>query len=143
MSATAPQKLEVRKQLEFVAPPDRVWEAITNPAQIAKWFPDGIEVEEFAPGKRGWFQWEKHGRYAFEVETMERPHHLVWSWAREPNTEFDDAPSTRVEWKLEAQPGGGTRLLLVETGFATDQKRGENDSGWDHELGELVEYLQV
>lgn len=141
MSDAVNQILEVRKKLEFDSPPERVWAALTEPEQLGSWFPDAVEVESFTPGNRGWFFWQEHGRYAFEVLEMQAPRRLVWRWARQKNTELDDAATTRVEWKVDARSGGGTVLEVLETGFADEETRQGNDTGWDEELGELVELL--
>ena len=46
------------------------------------------------------------------------------------------------EFELE-EIEGGTRLLLVESGFASlpAESRDENEAGWDEELGHLRNYL--
>lgn len=141
MTAVTNDALVVRKSLEFDAPPERVWAALTEPEQLATWFPDAVEIESVSPGNRGWFVWNEHGRYAFEVVELEAPHHLVWRWARDKETELDDGPTTRVEWQVDARPGGGTVLEVRETGFSSEEYRRGNDEGWDKELGELVELL--
>lgn len=54
----------------------------------------------------------------------------------------------RPEFTLEAIEGG-TRLLVVESGFSRvrEDRRGsawkDNDDGWTHELGELKTYLEA
>lgn len=75
------------------------------------------------------------------IEEVEPPTRLVWSWVHEPGIAFEDAPTTRVEWTLTPREDGGTTLHLRETGFRTDLHRGQNDEGWDAELGELSELL--
>ena len=58
----------------------------------------------------------------------------------------DDPRRTYVEFTLEPV-GAGTRLTVVESGFAQlpadahGKAYGGNTEGWAHELGELVEYL--
>ncbi len=42
---------------------------------------------------------------------------------------------------LTPNQSGGTTLVLLESGFETEGRRQQNDSGWDEELGELVELL--
>ena len=60
----------------------------------------------------------------------------------------DDPRRTCVEFRLEPIPGG-TRPLVVETGFAQlpeDDHRKAYDShvgGWTNELGELVAHLDA
>jgi len=72
---------------------------------------------------------------------MQAPRRLVWRWAQDKETGLDDGPNTRVEWEVDARPGGGTVLKLRESGFGTEDYRQGNDKGWDKELGELGELL--
>ena len=131
------------KTLELDASPERVWEAIAHPLQLGTWFPNTVEIESMSPGNRGWFVWENHGRYRFEVEELRAPELLVWRWANDPELELEETLTTRVEWHLVARPEGGTRLELREAGFKTEEYRAGNDEGWDKELGELVEMLSA
>jgi len=132
---------DIIKTLEFDTSPEHVWAAITDPVQLGWWFPDTVEIESMRPGNRGWFIWEDHGRYRFEVEAIE-PHELfAWRWANDSENELEETLTTLVEWRVEARADGGTRLIVRESGFETDEYRAGNDKGWDHELGELVELL--
>ena len=60
----------------------------------------------------------------------------------------DDPRRTYVEFTLEPV-GSGTRLTVVESGFAQlppdahDKAFGGNVKGWASELGELVAYLDA
>ena len=104
---------------------------------------DRVEIDAFEPGHRGVFQWNHHGRYAFEVEEVDAPELLVWRWAKDPDVALDDTASTVVEWRLSRRADGGTVLNLRESGFGTEELRQGNDDGWDKELGELADYLAV
>ena len=131
----------IERTLELDASPARVWVALADPEVLGSWFPD--RVEELAPeeGAAGWLVWDNHGRYAIEIEWMEAGRRLVWRWAREPETALEGGYNTTVEWTLAPRPGGGTVLHLVETGFRTESDRQDNVGGWEHELGELTDYL--
>lgn len=133
-------ELSIEKTLRFDAPPERVWRAITDPAELAAWFGDSAELD-LRPGSDGWFGWEEHGRFAVRVEVVEPPHRLAWRWVHQPDTPVDEAPSTLVEWRLTAQPGGGTLLELRESGFDTREHQRQNTEGWKAELGELAAHL--
>lgn len=76
------------------------------------------------------------------IEEVDPPRRLVWSWLHEPGAAFDEASATRVQWTLTPRDDGGTTLHLLETGFRTDLHRGQNDEGWDAELGELGQLLR-
>lgn len=127
----------VEKVLEFEAPVERVWKAITDPAELSRWF--GHETElDLTPGGDGAFIWREHGRFAVRVREVDPPRRLVWSWVHQPDVAFGDAPHTTVEWRLTPREGGGTTLRLVESGFLTDLHHSQNNGGWDEELAELA-----
>lgn len=130
----------VEKTLEFDASIEQVWRAISEPSELSQWFGDEADFEAVA-GAEGAMIWREHGSFALKVEEVEPPTRLVWSWVHEPDVAFSDAPATRVEWQLTDRKDGGTTLFLRETGFLTDLHRGQNDGGWDEELGELIALL--
>lgn len=131
----------VEKTLQLAADPERVWRALTDPAELGHWFPDETDLEPRVGGE-GWFDWAAHGKYAVRIEAMDAPRRLVWSWARDAGVKLEVGPRTTVEWTLERRPDGGTTLNLRESGFTAPEYRESNDAGWDSELGELVGYLE-
>ena len=130
----------IEKRLEFEAGVEQVWKAITEAGELSQWFGHQAEMD-LRPGGDCFMTWENHGRYAMRIEEVDAPRRLVWSWIHEPDQPFDSAPSTRVEWTLTPRDGGGTMLFLRETGFLTDKHLGQNQHGWDEELGELTALL--
>lgn len=130
----------IERTLELSAEPARVWSALTETAELIKWFPAEAEFD-LRPGGEGWFAWPEHGRFALRVETVEPPLRLAWRWARDRDVAIDDGRSTLVEWTLEPREDGGTRLSLRESGFARDEDRRGNEEGWTEELAELESLL--
>ena len=130
----------IERTVEFDAPVERVWKAITDPDELSKWFGDRTELE-LTPGAHGAMSWDEHGTFAVRVEEVDAPRRLVWSWVHEPGVPFDQDASTRVEWSLTARDDGGTTLRLRESGFRTDLHHQQNTQGWKAELGELIELL--
>ena len=130
----------IERTLEFDAPIERVWSAITEPAELSQWFGHDTRLE-LVPGSDGAMIWREHGSFAVRVEVVEPPHRFVWSWVHEAGVAFEDAPSTRVEWTLESRDGGGTVLYLRESGFRTDLHFSQNTEGWGEELAELVDFV--
>ncbi len=66
--------MEVTREVVVEAPPEEVWDALTDPAQLEEWFSeDGEErdlvVEEVETGKRVAYTWED-GRVAIEIEEV-------------------------------------------------------------------------
>lgn len=131
----------VEKVLHFEVGVEKLWRAITDPDELARWFGDEAEVD-LRPGGNACMTWESHGRYAMRIEEVDAPRRLVWSWVHEPGVAFEDAPATRIVWTLSPADDGAATLHLRETGFLTDLHRGQNDEGWDAELGELSALLK-
>jgi uncharacterized protein YndB with AHSA1/START domain len=131
----------VEKTLRLAATPERVWQAITEPAELSRWFPDHTDLEP-RPGSTGWFDWTAYGKYAVRIEELSPPRRLVWTWARDAGVALEEGQRTTVEWTLEPSGDGGTNVYLRESGFTDPKYRDGNDEGWDKELGELVQYLE-
>lgn len=136
---------EVRRELEIHAPRERVWAALTEPEQLVQWFPTKRAEIELRPGGGAVLEWEEAKADAV-VDVVEPPGHLVFRW----RPEGLDRPYTTVSFTLEEiADGASTRILLVESGFATlpdqieQQSQKGNDEGWAHELQELKEYLEA
>ena len=60
----------VEKVLELDVTVEKVWGAITDPAELARWFGDEAEVD-LRPGGDAAMTWEDHGRYAMRVEEVD------------------------------------------------------------------------
>lgn len=134
----------IERTLEFKAPIDRVWKALSDAESLAAWFPNAGAHFEPVVGFVGWLAWDLEectGRYALQVEEVDAPHRIAWRWAREADTPIEEAHTTLVEWTLESLANGGTKLHMLESGFVRDADRAENVAGWQQELGELVEYI--
>lgn len=131
---------EITRTLELEAPPSRVWAAITEPNELAAWFPDQAELD-VQPGGKGALTWEGHGTADVEVLEVEPLRKFVWRWSKgeRPLSEY----STTVEWTLTPREGGGTTLHMRESGFDSDEHLADNTGGWTAELGELVEHLSI
>jgi len=81
------------------------------------------------------------------VERVEEPTVFGFTW-HIYGLPDDDPRRTYVEFTLEPA-GAGTRLTVVESGFAQladdaySKAYGGNSEGWASELGELVSYLDA
>lgn len=134
----------IERAVEVAAPPERVWAALTTAEGLSAWFGDAAAID-LRPGGAGWMKWT--GRYtaSMRVERVEEPTVFGFTWQMAGLPE-DDPRRTYVEFTLEPA-GPGTRLRVVETGFAQlpdDVYRQEYDGhtgGWERELGELAGYL--
>jgi uncharacterized protein YndB with AHSA1/START domain len=138
----------IEQEIVIEAPPEVVWELVTNPEHIGAWFGDAAEID-LRPGGDAAFSWEAHGRFLARVEKVEPPRFFSYRWSRPKDTPPAEGNSTLVEFSLSAE-GGGTRLTVVESGFAAldrseDEKASQladNTEGWTIELGHLREYAE-
>jgi uncharacterized protein YndB with AHSA1/START domain len=136
----------IERELLLPAPPERVWDALTDPTQVSQWL--GTEAEiELRPGGAAAFGWPEEGRFLARVEDVDRPRRFSFRWAHECDTPVDQGPNTLVAFTLEPF-GAGTRLRLKESGFASlpekiqAQALRDNSAGWQEELADLARYLE-
>ena len=139
----------IEREIVIDAPVEAVWAIVTEPEHVGAWFSDSAEID-LRPGGDVVLTWEEHGSVRARVERAEPPHRFSFRWARPVGAEPEKGNSTLVELTLSAE-GEGTRLHVVESGFreldwSEDEKATYaegNSEGWDHELGELLEYVST
>lgn len=137
----------IEQEILIDAPLEVVWTIVTEPEHVGRWFSDTAEID-LRPGGDATLTWEEHGTSKARVERVEPPHLLAFRWARPLGAEVTKENSTLVEFTL-AEEGEGTRLRVTESGFRElegpeDEKAkyaAGNREGWEHELGDLVEYV--
>ena len=143
----------IERMIELAAPPDRVWKALTTPAEIAVWFRVAIDGQ-LAPGSEVWMTvaGPKHGgkRFRVKVVEMEPPRRFAWEWhpgAIDPSVDYSREPRTRVTFTLEPT-AAGTRLTLSETGFTEVSLArrakvfSDNSQGWTEVLTWFRSYVE-
>lgn len=86
----------IERFLDLRATPERVWQALTDPDQLASWFGQRADLRP-EPGYDGWMEWDGHGRFAMRVEEAVAPTRLVVRWMNEPDVALDPGRSTLVE----------------------------------------------
>jgi len=137
---TAIQLPAIERRLELHAAPERVWRALTDPAELSAWFGQRAYVEPRAGGD-AWFEWDGHERFNARVEVFEPPRRFHFRWGDRGGAPLDVAASTLVEFDLEPAPWGGTILHLRESGFRAEEARWDNAHGWLSELAELAAHV--
>ena len=91
--------------------------------------------------------WTEGHAAEMTVERVEEPSVFGFTWHIN-GLPSEDPRRTYVEFTLEPL-GAGTRLTVVESGFAQlpEDQHGKafdgNTQGWASELGELVDYLDA
>jgi uncharacterized protein YndB with AHSA1/START domain len=136
----------IERTLEVAHPPRAVWNALTTAEGLAAWFGQEVAID-LRPGGSLRMSWTDGPTSHMRVERVEEPTVFGFTWPIQGLPD-DDPRRTYVEFTLEPV-GAGTRLRMVETGFAQlsdDHHRSEFDAhneGWTAELGELVAYLDA
>ena len=136
----------IERTVEIAHPPRKVWTALTTAEGLAAWFGHEATID-LRPGGLARMRWTSGDSADMRVERVEEPAVFGFTWHIYGLPE-DDPRRTYVEFTLEPV-GAGTRLTVVESGFA--QLSGEahhkafdgNTQGWASELGELVDYLDA
>ena len=136
----------IERTLELAHPPAKVWAAITTAEGLGTWFGNEATID-LRPGGTAELAWSSGDRAELRIERVEEPTVFGFTW-HIYGMPADDPRRTYVEFTLEPA-GSGTRLTVVESGFAQlpddayEKAYGGNTEGWTHELGELVDYLNA
>jgi uncharacterized protein YndB with AHSA1/START domain len=136
----------IERVVEIARPPAKVWAALTTAEGLGSWFGNKASID-LRPGGAARMSWTGGSSVDMRVERVDEPTVFGFTWHIDGLPE-DDPRRTYVEFTLEAV-GAGTRLTVVETGFAQlsdDTRRKEYDShtqGWASELAELVDHLDA
>ncbi len=131
----------IDRTIEIAAPPERVWRALTNAAELSAWFQVQIEGD-IAAGSEVWMTsvhpQHANGRFRVRFVELTSPQRVVWEWhpgAVDPAVDYSREPRTTVTFALEPS-GAGTRLTVSETGFdrISLERRAkvynDNSQGW-------------
>ncbi len=136
----------IERVVDIAHPPAKVWAALTTAEGLASWFGNQATID-LRPGGTARMSFGSGHAADIRVERVEEPTVFGFTWHifglpdRDPRR-------TYVEFTLEPT-GDGTRLTVVESGFAQlpdDAYRTAYDGnvrGWAAELGELVDYLDA
>jgi uncharacterized protein YndB with AHSA1/START domain len=111
------------------APPERVWEAVTEATMLREWLAPEVELEPHEGGELV-CRFEDGEERRGEVELVEEAERLAFSWRRE------GAAPSRVELIVDAV-AAGTRLTVIETGLLRSGAPTLLAGGWSAPLARL------
>ena len=136
----------IERTIEIAHPPATVWAALTTAEGLGTWFGHRATID-LRPGGSAQLTWTSGDTADLRIERVEAPRVFGFTW-HIYGLPDGDPRRTYVEFTLEPV-GGGTRLTVVESGFAQlppDAYRkayDANTEGWASELAELVKYLDA
>ena len=129
----------IRLQRDYDSPIEDVWDALTDPERIGRWF---LPISgDYRLG--GTYQFE--GNAGGDIVVCERPNRLKVTWVYGPQAEGTD-PS-EVEIRLSTVDGGATRFDFRHTAVVPDEMwsqfgPGAVGVGWDGGVLGLSLYLR-
>lgn len=108
----------VRFERTYLHPVERVWRAITEPAEVSTWFPSSMQIEPRVGGRVTY----TGNPYAADSEgtvlTYDPPHALAMTW-----------DTDELHFRLEPVGAGACRLVLVNV-LSDSSAAARNASGW-------------
>jgi uncharacterized protein YndB with AHSA1/START domain len=130
----------IERTILIAAPIERVWDIVTTPEHIGRWFGDaGAERQ----GDVIKMRWEEYGEAELRVVRSEAPTAFAYRW----DANVAGIGDTLVEFTL-ATEGDRTRVTVVESGWTKLRTSAEeqvrlregNVGGWEHEMADLERY---
>ncbi len=131
------KSFSIEQSYYFHASPERVFAALTDPAQLVTWFLSNAQVN---PKKGGSYTFDWLGGYHMtgKVQGFEEGRAVAYSW-------HDELPkggtaTTLASFKV-SKKGDGTLLALRHTGFTDPEHFAECSSRWGYYLTNLKSVL--
>lgn len=137
------------REITIKAPKEKVYNSITSPEEIIKWFPNKIEGT-LDVSERPILDFGEHGKNQIYVEAAEPYTYFAYRWVPGSNHFLGDVltqPNTLVEFFLE-EVDGSTKVILKESGFeqlppeVAEKCFKDNSGGWDYMLGRLENLMK-
>lgn len=155
----------IEKEIVLHASRERVWSAISDPAQFGTWF--GVEIEgafiavqdaigaivptKVDPDVARMQEPHRGAAFRIRIEAVEPMRLFSFRWhpfAIDKARDYTAEPATLVRFELcEAEEG--VLLRITETGFdrlpaeRRDAARKANDGGWEHQTKLISRYLDL
>jgi uncharacterized protein YndB with AHSA1/START domain len=146
MTSSAKEEPPIVVEVDISAPADRVWRAITDKAEMPRWFFENIADFRAERGFETTFLVHNEGRtypHHWKVTEVVPNQKIVYDWL------YDGVPGASfVTWDL-TKTNDGTRLVLTHTGgytFPQDDPAFRRDScqgGWEYFLGRLKRFVET
>jgi len=129
----------IEKEIVMSASPERVFQALTEKADLERWFVQKAEID-LRPGGAIRLEWSPEAVESGTILAVEPHHRLSYNWVA-----LEPTPTTLI---FELIPeNGGTRLQLHHTeigeGEVWDNYYTALDSGWNTHFKNLTALLET
>ncbi len=149
-----PDQDSIVTEIDIAAPPSRVFEALTDPIQLMRWFTDAsCPVKSWQMDARlgGSYSYatekgsfEVNGVSEFqcrgEIVEFDPPRLLVYTWIA--NWHLEPQRRTTVRWEL-TPTAAGTHLRVTHSGLAQEpEARKDYSGGWPGVVEKLRQFAE-
>ncbi|OEV08518.1 SRPBCC family protein [Streptomyces nanshensis] len=119
----------VRFRRRYPHPPERLWAAVTEPGELAHWFPSAVRMEQHVGGRVEFSDDPHMEPTSGTVLVHEPPHRLAFTWAGD-----------ELHFHIEPSDDGGCTLTLINV-LDAGNTAARNAAGWTVCLDELGKRL--
>lgn len=132
---------KIEREISIKASKERVYAALTDPAQIVKWFSDAVEGD-LTEGNQPILSFGEHGKTQIYVVATRPYEYFAFRWVPGANYFIGDVLSTDttlVEFNI-TEAGGVSIVTMTESGFAklpvelAEASFQQNTGGWSYML---------
>ena len=146
MKGTAKLSVEIKRLIK--APPDQVYAAWTDPAQLKQWFgPENVQTRDLIAdacvgGKFRWDLINSEGEKMTcrgEYRELQQDKKIVFTWQWEDDEDWENHVSI-VTVELD-DADGGTELRLTHEHLPNEESRVGHTRGWNSALDKLEKFF--
>lgn len=144
-ATTEPATVTQVYQLYIKASQEDVWDAITNPEIVVKFFHGaqvestyevGTPIRSLSPDRS-----EVWGENT--ILECDPPRRLVHTWRSLYDAEMSAEAESRVAWEIEPLPGGFSKLTLIHDRLEDSPKTAASVRGWSYILSNLKTVIET
>ena len=132
-----PKEFAIEQSYYFRTPPEHVFEALTDPKLLVKWFLSAAKVERKKGGSYA-FDWIGGYHMVGKVEAFEANRAVTYSW--HDKIEGGKIADTTASFEV-SEKDDGTLLRLRHTGFTVPEHFAECASRWGYYLTNMKSVL--
>ena len=135
----------INREITINASKERIYEAISNPERVIKWFPTTLEGD-YSVGSQPIFGFGEHGRNQIYVVAARPYEYFAYRWVPGASHYLGDVlavPNTLVEFNITELTDDACKVTLTESGFSSlptelmEEAFNQNSGGWDFMLNRL------
>jgi uncharacterized protein YndB with AHSA1/START domain len=128
------------KELTTTTSPEKVYNALTQPKEIALWWTDDLSAQPKASSLAEFRFSFSGGHFVVQVEIAELDPNKKVYWVGKKGLGFE---ATTITWKLTSVENG-TNLVFTQDGYAQADALYQQTSGiWDYFFSSLTAYFET